>query len=133
MYELKTTVRLHHTDAAGILFFAHQFALVHDTYESFLSDNNFGFANIFNEMALQIPIVRAESDYKAKLIVGDKLTIQMKTEQTGRSSFTLSYEIYKENNELAGKAKTVHVCVSKADDKPTGIPKQLRLVLEQNQ
>ncbi len=41
MFTYKTKISLHDTDAAGIIFFANQFKIVHDAYEDLLE--SFGF------------------------------------------------------------------------------------------
>ncbi len=42
MYQYHHKVKLHETDAAGILFFSHQFEMIHDAYESLLEKIGFG-------------------------------------------------------------------------------------------
>jgi hypothetical protein len=39
MYTYQTTIRLHHTDAAGVVFFSNLFVIAHDAYESFLESH----------------------------------------------------------------------------------------------
>ena len=43
MFIYKTQIRLHDTDAAGILFFANQFSIIHDAYELLLEEFDFSF------------------------------------------------------------------------------------------
>ena len=132
MYTFETSVRLHDTDAAGILFFANQFKFAHDAYESFLRENNLGFARIFNESDYLLPIVHAEADYKATLDVGDKLSVQMKTEKIGDSSFTLSYDIMNSGGDNIGRVRTVHVCMDRGTLLKKTIPAPLRKALNDN-
>ena len=39
VYQIKT--KMHHIDAAGVMFFGHYFDLAHDAYEAFLTEISF--------------------------------------------------------------------------------------------
>ena len=113
MFIHQTTIRLHHTDAAGLLFFADQFKLAHDAYESFMESIGYPFAPLLRSSKYLLPIVHAEADYGAALSAGDKITIQVTAERVGDTSFTLAYRLLRDGNEPVGSVKTVHVLVDK--------------------
>jgi 1,4-dihydroxy-2-naphthoyl-CoA hydrolase len=77
-----------------------------------------------------LPIVHAESDYKAPLFVGDEIAISVKVGHIGTSSFTFVYEIHNHKGVLVGTAKTVHVTINKKTKKKLSLPKDFRSVLE---
>lgn len=129
MYRIDTSVRLHDTDAAGLLFFGHQFKMVHDCYESFMESEAVSFLDILNQRDYLLPIVHAESDYLAALAVGDPLTVELTCSRLGETSFTLSYEI-RRNDEVVGRASTVHVCTDAKTKKKRVLPEELRAALE---
>lgn len=129
MYTVKTAVRLHDTDAAGLLFFGHQFKIVHDCYESFMQSHAVSFHTILHERDYLLPIVHAESDYLAALAVGDPLSVELACELLGNTSFTLAYAIYRDN-EVVGRAKTVHVCTDAQTNAKRSLPDELRSALE---
>ena len=58
MYIYQTKIKLHDTDAAGILFFANQFKMVHDAYEGLLEMIGFGFAELIRHKNFFLPIGR---------------------------------------------------------------------------
>jgi 1,4-dihydroxy-2-naphthoyl-CoA hydrolase len=116
MFEFKTSIKMHHVDAAGVLFFARQFQLVHDAYEAFMESKGLSLSKILKTADFALPIVHAETDYKAPLFEGDRIVIKLKLKKIGETSFTLSHEIFKENGQLAGTGETVHVSI----DKKTG-------------
>ncbi|MFZ1684803.1 MAG: thioesterase family protein [Candidatus Zixiibacteriota bacterium] len=130
MFLYRTTVRLHHTDAAGLLFFAEQFRLSHDAYETFMESVGFPFAPLIRHSEFLLPIVHCEADFKAPLMTGDKLLIQVKAERVGETSFTLSYTLLKNDQELVGTAKTVHALISRTDGQKRPIDGKLRAALE---
>lgn len=129
MYTYKTTVKLHDTDAAGLLFFSNQFKMVHEAYETLLESIGLGFATLIRKKDYFLPIVHAESDYKKPLFVADRLTIEVTVEHIGKTSFTFAYTL-RRDNEIVGTAKTVHVTVDKKTQKKVPLPKEMRKAVE---
>jgi len=122
MHTYKTKIKLHETDAAGLLFFSNQFKIVHDAYETLLEEMGFGFACLLKQKDYFLPIVHAEADYKVGLFVGDEITITIHVEKIGETSFTFIYELHKDDGELVGTAKTVHVTMDKKLRKKIPLP-----------
>ncbi|MCA9406337.1 MAG: acyl-CoA thioesterase [Candidatus Omnitrophica bacterium] len=130
MYNYKTKIKLHDTDAAGLLFFANQFKIIHDAYEALLEEIGFGFGELIRNRPFFLPIVHAESDYKNPLFVGDELDIQVKVTHVGTTSFTFSYELFNQKKVLVGTAKTVHVTTDKATKQKIPLPPEMREKIE---
>lgn len=122
MYSYRTQINLHDTDAAGLLFFSNQFKLIHDAYESLLEKIGFGFGELIRNQPFFLPIVHAESDYKAPLFVGDWIEIKVRVDSVGTTSFTFAYEIVKDDGTLVGTAKTVHVTIAKDTQQKIELP-----------
>ena len=130
MYTYQTKIKLHETDAAGLLFFGNQLKIVHDAYESLLEIIGFGFAQLIREKDFFLPIVHCEADYKLPLFVGDLLEIQVRVEKVGKTSFTFSYELINSAHKLVGRAQTVHVTMNKKTQKKIPLPSDLRSKIE---
>lgn len=130
MYILQTTVRLHNTDAAGLLFFAEQFRLAHDAYESFMESIGYAFAPLIRKSDFLLPIVHAEADFLKPLSTGDRLEIQVRAERIGDSSFTLGYTLLRDRTETVGTVRTVHVLINKEDGASLSLLPELRRNLE---
>ena len=126
MFTYQSKIKLHETDAAGLLFFANQFKMIHDAYECVLEQIGFGFADLIANNTFFLPIVHAESDYKKPLFVGDVIEIQVTLAAVGKTSFTFSYDILNAKQELVGTAKTVHVTMDKATQKKIPLPEKMR-------
>ena len=120
---------MHDTDAAGRIFFANQFTIVHDAYEALLVKFNCSFPSMLKGGRYFLPIVHAESDYKAHLTVGDKIAIGIRVGHIGHTSFTFEY-IIRRGKVIVGTAKTVHVTIDTKTDKKTPLPAPLRRSLE---
>ncbi len=133
MFTYTAKIRLHDTDAAGIIFFANQFKLIHDAYEELLEKEfGRGFQSILSGTNYFQPIVHAESDYKAPVSAGDKIVITIKVGHIGKTSFSFKY-ILKRGKTLIGTANTVHVTVSQKTRKKIPLPPALRKGLEKFQ
>lgn len=131
MYTYQTKIKLHETDAAGLLFFSNQFKIIHDAYEGLLENLGFGFAQLIRDKEFFLPIVHAESDYKLPLFVGDLIEVQVLVEKVGKTSFTLSYKLLDTSQRIVGLAQTVHVTIDKATRKKIPLPSDLRSKIEQ--
>jgi 1,4-dihydroxy-2-naphthoyl-CoA hydrolase len=126
-------VRMHDTDMAGILYFAKQFRYVHDALEDLVEKEGFSFDYLFNNSEFVFVIVHAEADYLESVKVGDILEVHVEVEKLGNTSFTMSYKIFKANDTLMGKAKTVHVCLDAKNRQKVSIPDNLRTVFKKYQ
>ncbi len=122
MYKYQHKIKLHETDAAGLLFFSRQFEIVHDAYESLLEKVGFGFADLIRKKSYFLPIVHAEADYKLPLFVGDVITIEVVVSEVGHSSFAFSYKLINSKKQLIGTAKTIHVTIDKKKRRAIPLP-----------
>ncbi len=130
MFTYKTQIKLHDTDAAGILFFGKQFFFIHDAYEKYLEKIGYGFADLIKSTKYFLPIVHAEGTYKHPLFVGDEITVKVKLTNIGTTSITFEYVITNKKGVLVGTAKTVHVTINKTTRKKVPLPKAFRSALE---
>lgn len=132
MFVTHKKVRMHDTDAAKILYFAKQFRFTHDTFEEFMEENGVPLYNVVHGTEdFTFAMVHAEADYFCPLVLGDQLEVQLRVKQAGSTSFSMYYEIYKENDKtLAGTVTTVHVTLDRKTRTKIPLPKQLREILE---
>jgi len=128
-YTRETAVRLQHTDAAGILFFANLIVLAHEVYEQFMEEIGFGFDGIIRTGEYLIPIVHAEADYKRMLRTGERAIIDMHVSRIGRSSYALDYTIRTPDGASVGKCRTVHVTTDVTTNRKIPLPENLRAAL----
>lgn len=130
MFTYRTTIRMHHTDAAGRLFFGHQFAIAHEAYEEFLKQAGLPFADILRVKSYFLPIVHTEADYKKQLFVGDIIDIGVKVMRIGRTSFTIGYDLKDPHGQSVGMVSTTHVSVDKKNQQKIFLPPDLKTALE---
>lgn len=133
MYIYETTIKLHQTDAAGVLFFANYFKIAHDAYESFLESISHPFAEIFAQNDYLLLIVHAEADYMRPLTVGEAVSVEIRVAKMGRTSYSLDYSIKKGTGQPVANVKTVHAAVDGKTHRPIRLPESLRSALERHQ
>lgn len=101
-------VRLHDTDAAGVLFFGHLFRHAHDAYESLMAAAGCPLQGLIRN-GVALPIVHAEADYQAPLRQGDRIRVRVTVAEIRRRSFSLDYRLLDDQGVSRGRARTVHV------------------------
>jgi 1,4-dihydroxy-2-naphthoyl-CoA hydrolase len=129
MFIYETMVRLHDTDAAGRLYFANQFRLVHEAYEAFLHSLGYDLSEVLARGRIALPIAHASADFHRPLQLGDALRIELGVERVGRTSFTLRARL-SAGGHVVGHATTVHVAVRLPRGAKTTLPARLGAALK---
>ncbi|OQY07494.1 MAG: hypothetical protein B6I25_01670 [Planctomycetales bacterium 4572_13] len=129
MYHYQTTIRLHQTDAAGVVFFSHLFVIAHDAYESFL-ESRLPLNAVLSDGKYIIPIVRAQADYLLPLALSEKICVELSLDQIGESSFSLNYIVKNSNMESAARLKTTHAIRLKKNQEKVPVPDSVKNALE---
>jgi 1,4-dihydroxy-2-naphthoyl-CoA hydrolase len=128
MHIYKTNIKLHQTDAAGLLFYSRIFEITNDAFQDLLEKSQLDLSELLSSGDLLTPVVHAEADYKMPLKVGDQVEVRLTLDGIGKSSYTLSYDILKDN-QIAGWVKIVHVSLSKTSGEKTSVPERLKNIL----
>jgi 1,4-dihydroxy-2-naphthoyl-CoA hydrolase len=123
-------VRLHDTDAAGLLFFAHLLRHAHDAYESLLEHAGLPLAELI-ERGARLPLAHAEADYLAAMRHGARVSVRLHVARLGQRSFTLDYAFHLADGTLAARAQSVHVAVAATAGQTAALPPDLRAILQQ--
>jgi 1,4-dihydroxy-2-naphthoyl-CoA hydrolase len=129
MHLHRTTIRLHDTDAAGVVYFASALRLAHEAYEAALDAAGFPLAGVLREGAFALPIVHAEADFLAPLCVGDGVEIRVGLKSLGPNSFALAYRLTADGGRVAATAETVHAVLRLASGKVAPVPAALKKAL----
>jgi 1,4-dihydroxy-2-naphthoyl-CoA hydrolase len=125
----ETRIRLYDTDAAGFLFYGSQFRIAHDALEKFLEHLGLPIAGIIHGGEILFPVVHAEADYRARLAVGDRLTVRAGVRAIGDRSFTLVYRLLLPDGRDAGSVVTVHAALARGTGTSCPLPDALRTAL----
>lgn len=130
MHTFETTIRLQHTDGAGVVFFARFFELAHVAYEDFLEAIGQPLPADLGAAPILYPIVHAESDYRSMLRLGDRVRIELTVPVVKSRSFTLAYRFLTSGGDEVAALQTVHVAVDKSTGRSTRLPEALATALK---
>lgn len=122
-------IRLHDTDVAGRLFFAHLFRHAHDAYESFMRSIGSPLDALIRQGDLILPLTHAEADYRRPMRHGDRVSIEVEVLELRRRSFAIGYRFLSETGELLATARTLHVLIAEDGDATPELPATLRAAL----
>jgi len=128
MFIHETRIRLHHTDAAGVVFYGNVFKLAQDCFEAFF-DEHMPLASIIHSGDLSIPIVHARADYRHPMRLSDRITIEMALGKRGSQSFELRYQIKNPAGTLCADVFTTHAAINKNTSAATSISEALGDIL----
>lgn len=125
VYEKEITIRLSHTDAVGIMFFARLFDISDDILEGMLEDCGIPMGEAI-QSSVVTPVVHAEADYKIPLTVGDKVKILGVVEHFGHTSLTWKFTFLHPRGGEAATVKIVQVSIHKITRMKVPLPDRLR-------
>lgn len=132
MYSVSTKVKLHYTDAAGVMFFGNYFKLIHDVYEDFLDSFGFNLGDIIDNSDYLVLIIHSEADYRQPIRAGQLVNVAIVVNKIKNSSFVLNYTLTNDKNEKVANLQTVHVAIDKANGKKISLPDKFRAQLEKH-
>lgn len=128
-FEYVIDIRLHDTDAAGRLFFAHLFRHAHDAYEAFMSSLGFPLAALIRGGETLLPLTHAEADYHRPMLHGDRVRVEVSVIEVRHRSFAIGYRFLDEQDETLASARTVHVLMHDDPDIAPVLPPTLHAAL----
>ncbi|HEY9700523.1 MAG TPA: thioesterase family protein [Trichocoleus sp.] len=127
------TIHFSDTDAAGVVYFANVLSICHEAYEESLAAVEINLKSFFSKDSIAVPIVHASIDFLSPMFCGEVYQIHLTPQPTGDSKFEIEYAIYSKEqpDRLAGRAKTIHVCIEPATRSRAALPSELVQWLDQ--
>jgi len=113
------------TDCANVIFFGSQFRFFHEAIEALFDNLGFPFSEMFSTSPYFFVVIHASSDFLKPLMIGDPLTIETKLKGMGNSSWTLLFDLFR-NEELVGRGEIVQVCLDAKTRDKMRIPDEFR-------
>jgi 4-hydroxybenzoyl-CoA thioesterase len=116
-------------DNAGIVYyprFMHYFHLAME--EFFAAELSIDYADILYRRNLSLPTVHLESDFRVRMKYGDRIDMEVRVINIGRTSITWGYRGYRvgDKEELVVEGNNVTVCVTTDTFEKIGVPEWLR-------
>ena len=123
------TVRLHHTDAAGVIFYSRLLELAHEAYEALLEQAGLGLGRVLAQGEVRLPVVAVEAAFTGPIRVGDRLQVELTLTRRGDHSYQVAYRFRNSAGKEMARATTRHVALDGTHGRPTALPEALgRLV-----
>jgi 4-hydroxybenzoyl-CoA thioesterase len=130
MFEVYKTIRFHHCDPAGIVFYPQYLVLCHEVIEDWIERGiGIGHANLLKVRGIGTPTVRLQTEYLARSSFGDRLRFRLGIRRLGNSSMTLSIRADLEGEERMHTEQVV-VLVELATFKAIRIPDDMRAAMQ---
>ncbi len=128
LHRIHSSLRLGRTDAAGVLYFASAFDLAHETIESYLDSCGCGLKTLLKS-GPYLPIVHAESDFKAPLRTGDEFSMTIETVDCSAHSIAFALKLASIDDRTIATFNIVHACIDHVSGKAIEIPAALRIAI----
>ncbi|MDY6775376.1 acyl-CoA thioesterase [Halorutilales archaeon Cl-col2-1] len=121
-HTFSTRVRWRHTDASGQIHFASVFRYFEDAEMELLREAGWSLDRLHDE-GYDIPRANAEANYNDALGYDDEIEVVARVEETGETSFTVGFEVYKNgDDDPAVEGEITPVVVEEGDWTPTEPP-----------
>jgi acyl-CoA thioester hydrolase len=118
-------------DLARIVYFARFFSYFEHAELEWVRSLGFKYVEWLEHLGVWLPRVAAHCDYRAPGQLDDELSIEMRLERLGGTSFTFAYEVYRgPERERLADGYTVIATVSRENFRPVRVPETLRGMLE---
>ena len=118
-------VRLHDTDAAGVIYFASLLRIAHEVFERFMGDSGLEIGQLLDTVPYLLPIVHAEADFAAPIKLGTRLQVRFSVQRLGAASFSTRYEFADESGQRVATAEIVHAAIDRRSGSKTKVPAPL--------
>lgn len=123
------TIRFHHCDPAGIVFYPQYFVLMNELVEDWF-DRKLGipFSELHQRDRLGVPMGRIECDFLVPSKIGDRLAFTLEIERMGNASIVLAVTA-RRAAELRVRARLTLVLASLDSRRSVPIPEALRTAM----
>jgi len=126
-------VRLHHTDAAGVIVYPRLLEIEEELFERWLEAGGMHLREMLVERTLPpTPVVRCEADYRAPVRIGDRLAATIASAEIGQTSFTLSWS-FACNGRVAMQARVTRAAIDPVAVAGVNLAPRLRAWLGETQ
>lgn len=125
-------VRFGDCDPAGIVYYPRFFGFFHDAMETWFGERlGAPYAGVVVGRKIGFPAVHAEADFKSPCAFGDRIVVELRVANLGRSSIGLAYVVRGEGGDLRLTAATTSVVMDLDPGSPgfrraVAIPEDLR-------
>ncbi len=118
-------IPMYSTDAAGFVFFANYYSIMHECYENWLWKQNIYLSEMFLDKNILLPVKSSNCRYFKPIYLEQDIQINMKCIQISETDFTLEYRFFTKDDQILSKGKIEHVCICSKTHKRLPLPAEL--------
>lgn len=134
MFSYSYKIKFDDVDAASIVYYPRYFHVCHLALEAFFDElGPVTYSELIFDRKLGFPIVHVDGDYKAPLVFGDVVIIDIAIQNVKTSSLTTQYRFRSEHGKEYFIGLVTTVCIDFATKKSTPLPSDLRSFFESHQ
>ena len=123
-YDMDMIVTWGDCDAAGISYYAKNFEWFTNAYMQLLAHYGFPYMETFHNKGISLVCLKADCQYKKMVRPLEKIIVRTTLAQLSRTRLEFSYQILKENGEIAAVGVTSHAYVT-SEGLPCSLQKRL--------
>ena len=116
-------------DNAGIVYYPRFMHYFHLAMEEFFGcELGVDYADVLHKHNVSLPTVHLESNFRQRLKYGDRINMEVRVLNIGRTSITWGYQGYRagDNEEVVVEGNNVTVCVTTDTFEKINVPEWLR-------
>jgi acyl-CoA thioester hydrolase len=121
---MKVRIYYHHTDCAGLVYYATYLKFLEEARTEFLEKRGISIKELIKQ-GTPFVVARQEIDYKSPAFYADTLDIDTRLSNISTMRIGFEYEIKNQNGKTICVASTVMACVG-GDFKPKAIPDEIK-------
>ena len=136
VHRLTVPVRWGHCDPAGIVFFPQFFVMFHEAMESWFGEClGAPYDEVILGRKIGFPSVHTEADFRKPTRFGERVIVELRVGQLGRTSIRLEYVVLDEGGDVRATGATVCVVMDLDPARETfhravPLPDDLRAAIE---
>ena len=116
------------TDAGGVVYHANYLKFTERARTEFLRENNLECSKIEQDLGVLFVVRHIDADFIKPLQLDDKIEVRTTPYKTGKASFVLQQDVYK-NDAVVFESRVTLVTVNAQTLRPIPLPDKVRNIL----
>jgi acyl-CoA thioester hydrolase len=123
-------VQWREVDTAGIVYFAHLVSYFEIAEHEWIRSHGTDYGAFLEKLGVHMPRVALDCNFHTPARLDDLLSINVKLERIGQTSFTLRFDVYRKPDlEHVADGRFAIATVSRASFEPVRVPEKVREML----
>lgn len=130
-FSTRIKIRFGDTDPAGLVYYPNIFHYFHIAMEEFFSAHcGISYEQLLAVERIGFPTVNIQTEFRAPIIYGDEIDIEVLVSRPGRTSVIFEYRVTRvSDGQLCAQSTQVHVAMNLDSRRPVALPEKFREAL----